>query len=109
MGEIFVLKTILSKVENLVNALHDQLKTISFCWVDKTNHMACEQSGVVRTNCVDCLDRTNVVQVTTALQVFYINGLLKCKRLSVSGLYFASCMPPTVTKARFDWSTFSVA
>ncbi|VDD88271.1 unnamed protein product [Enterobius vermicularis] len=69
------------KVENLVNALHDQLKTISFCWVDKTNHMACEQSGVVRTNCVDCLDRTNVVQGSISQAVC----LLQLRKLGLIG------------------------
>jgi phosphatidylinositol 4-phosphatase len=29
-----------------------------------------EQSGVVRSNCIDCLDRTNVTQVCSILLVF---------------------------------------
>ena len=29
----------------------------------------CEQRGVFRVNCVDCLDRTNVVQVNTGLSL----------------------------------------
>ncbi|KAI6219537.1 Phosphatidylinositide phosphatase SAC2 [Aphelenchoides fujianensis] len=32
------------------------------CWIDKSGEMVREQRGIVRTNCVDCLDRTNVVQ-----------------------------------------------
>ena len=28
--------------------------------------MICEQNGVFRINCVDCLDRTNVVQTAIA-------------------------------------------
>lgn len=33
--------------------------------VDKKG-MICEQNGVFRINCVDCLDRTNVVQTAIA-------------------------------------------
>ena len=31
--------------------------------------MICEQRSVFRTNCMDCLDRTNVVQAAIARQV----------------------------------------
>ncbi|KAI9184460.1 Phosphoinositide phosphatase sac1 [Blastocladiella emersonii ATCC 22665] len=34
-----------------------------------TPHIAATQSGVVRTNCIDCLDRTNVVQSVLAKHV----------------------------------------
>lgn len=35
------------------------------CRVDGEG-MICEQSGVYRVNCIDCLDRTNVVQTAVA-------------------------------------------
>lgn len=35
-----------------------------------------EQSGVVRTNCLDCLDRTNVVQSKIAWRMFKKQVLL---------------------------------
>jgi len=36
-----------------------------YCRVDRKG-MICEQRGVFRVNCVDCLDRTNVVQTAIA-------------------------------------------
>jgi hypothetical protein len=35
---------------------------ISYFAVNKTGEIQCQQTGVFRTNCIDCLDRTNVVQ-----------------------------------------------
>lgn len=35
----------------------------------KGNQVLCEQSGTIRTNCLDCLDRTNCVQTFFGLQV----------------------------------------
>lgn len=49
-------------VAYLVESLADMLKLMGYCWVDKEG-MICEQKGVFRVNCIDCLDRTNVVQV----------------------------------------------
>uniref|UniRef100_A0A8R1XZ05 SAC domain-containing protein n=1 Tax=Onchocerca volvulus TaxID=6282 RepID=A0A8R1XZ05_ONCVO len=50
------------KVAELISALSEQISTIGFCWVDKSGEIVRRQQGVIRTNCVDCLDRTNVVQ-----------------------------------------------
>ncbi|VDK73880.1 unnamed protein product [Litomosoides sigmodontis] len=50
------------KVAELVSALTEQISSIGFCWVDKCGEVVRQQQGVIRTNCVDCLDRTNVVQ-----------------------------------------------
>lgn len=50
------------KVNDLVSALAEHLSKIQFCWVDKSGQMVREQHGIIRTNCVDCLDRTNIVQ-----------------------------------------------
>jgi hypothetical protein len=35
---------------------------ISYFAVSQTGQIECQQTGVFRTNCIDCLDRTNVVQ-----------------------------------------------
>ena len=35
----------------------------------KTGGIQCQQTGVFRTNCVDCLDRTNVVQSLFAKRI----------------------------------------
>lgn len=57
------------KIRQFVNSLEQQLKKIGFCWIDKTGKIALQQHGVVRTNCVDCLDRTNVIQGELSLTV----------------------------------------
>ncbi|GME84428.1 unnamed protein product [Ambrosiozyma monospora] len=47
-----------------------------FCYDKKAREVICEQQGVFRTNCLDCLDRTNVVQQVislAALEDFLIN------------------------------------
>ncbi|XP_063921192.1 phosphatidylinositide phosphatase SAC2 isoform X1 [Zophobas morio] len=48
-------------VSILINALVDVIKDMNYCWRDKQGHI-CSQNGVFRVNCIDCLDRTNVVQ-----------------------------------------------
>jgi len=35
----------------------------------KNNEISCEQKGTIRTNCLDCLDRTNCVQLYIGLEV----------------------------------------
>ncbi|XP_045188932.2 uncharacterized protein LOC123546584 [Mercenaria mercenaria] len=56
------------KFENvsvLTTGIKDIIKHMRYCWVDRKG-MICEQRGVFRVNCVDCLDRTNVVQTAIA-------------------------------------------
>ncbi|XP_018048607.1 PREDICTED: phosphatidylinositide phosphatase SAC2 isoform X2 [Atta colombica] len=48
-------------VSILVNALATMLANMGYCWRDKQGTI-CMQKGVFRVNCIDCLDRTNVVQ-----------------------------------------------
>lgn len=50
-------------VSILINAVVDVLKDMGYCWRDKQGHI-CSQNGIFRVNCIDCLDRTNVVQVS---------------------------------------------
>ncbi|CAF0855686.1 unnamed protein product, partial [Brachionus calyciflorus] len=56
------------KFEN-VSILKERLKTIlsdqSYCWVDKQGFVY-QQKNLLRVNCIDCLDRTNVVQMVMA-------------------------------------------
>lgn len=48
-------------VSLLFDSIGPRLK--SFGWtVSQNNHIVLAQTGVLRTNCMDCLDRTNVVQ-----------------------------------------------
>ena len=56
------------KFENvsiLTDGIKDIIKDMRYCWVD-TKGLICSQRGVFRVNCVDCLDRTNVVQTAVA-------------------------------------------
>ncbi|KAJ8686238.1 hypothetical protein QAD02_022032 [Eretmocerus hayati] len=48
-------------VSILVAALAPILSEMGYCWHDKQGPI-CTQKGVFRVNCIDCLDRTNVVQ-----------------------------------------------
>ncbi|XP_011147498.1 phosphatidylinositide phosphatase SAC2 isoform X2 [Harpegnathos saltator] len=48
-------------VSILVNALATVLADMGYCWRDKQGTI-CMQKGIFRVNCIDCLDRTNVVQ-----------------------------------------------
>ncbi|VDM81948.1 unnamed protein product, partial [Strongylus vulgaris] len=50
------------KIGDIISRMEDLLREIGYCWVDKTGEVVKTQKGVVRTNCVDCLDRTNLVQ-----------------------------------------------
>jgi len=68
-----------SEVTKLVDSLENQMQKIGFTWVDKTGTLAMKQNGVVRTNCVDCLDRTNVVQCSISHWVC----LMKCRKLGL--------------------------
>ena len=61
------------KFENvniLVNALeqNEYIRSMQYCWLDK-HGAVCQQKGVFRVNCIDCLDRTNVVQTAIAKNV----------------------------------------
>ncbi|KAG8034031.1 hypothetical protein G9C98_008512 [Cotesia typhae] len=55
-------------VSILINALSDILGEMGYCWRDSHGSI-CSQQGVFRINCIDCLDRTNVVQTAIAKTV----------------------------------------
>lgn len=52
-------------VSVLTDSLSDVIRDMKFCWVDDKG-VICRQESVFRVNCVDCLDRTNVVQTAFA-------------------------------------------
>ncbi|TGZ50039.1 hypothetical protein CRM22_010886 [Opisthorchis felineus] len=68
------------------------LRDMKFCWAS-ANELLCEQTGIFRVNCLDCLDRTNLVQclyagvvMTTQLKKFGLLGPddslpIQCTRL----------------------------
>ncbi|KAK4512966.1 uncharacterized protein ATC70_003677 [Mucor velutinosus] len=53
-------------ISKLSKSLYDDLSKIQYFWetavVGDETIVYCRQAGVFRTNCMDCLDRTNVVQ-----------------------------------------------
>ncbi|XP_075229040.1 phosphatidylinositide phosphatase spermathreecae isoform X2 [Lycorma delicatula] len=58
-------------VSILLNQMSDILHEFGFCWQDKQG-LICKQNGVFRVNCIDCLDRTNVVQTALGKAVLQI-------------------------------------
>ncbi|XP_050685103.1 phosphatidylinositide phosphatase SAC2 isoform X2 [Leptidea sinapis] len=67
-------------VSILINAIADVIEDMRFCWRDNRG-LICEQNGVFRVNCIDCLDRTNVVQTAIAKLVLE----LQLRRLGLGG------------------------
>ncbi|OUC45939.1 hypothetical protein D917_08109 [Trichinella nativa] len=68
----------LTRIENLrmlLDGLRQQIRDMRFAWIDKNGQAACKQNGVFRVNCVDCLDRTNLVQ--TAIAKFKLEEQLR--------------------------------
>ena len=57
----------------LVAALEERMRAMRYCWMD-AHGVVCEQEGVFRVNCIDCLDRTNVVQTAIAKWVLENQG-----------------------------------
>ncbi|KAI8971677.1 SacI homology domain-containing protein, partial [Mycotypha africana] len=59
-----------NRVQLLIDQLESDLRKQAFCLYDATYSAGSKlrkvQTSVVRTNCMDCLDRTNVVQSTIA-------------------------------------------
>ncbi|KRT82343.1 hypothetical protein AMK59_4188, partial [Oryctes borbonicus] len=58
-------------VSLLINSIADIIKDMNYCWRDRQGHI-CSQVGAFRTNCIDCLDRTNVVQTALGKAVMEI-------------------------------------
>ncbi|XP_053245012.1 phosphatidylinositide phosphatase SAC2 isoform X2 [Podarcis raffonei] len=52
-------------VQTLTDAISDIITDVKWCWVDQAG-VICKQEGIFRVNCMDCLDRTNVVQAAVA-------------------------------------------
>ncbi|XP_040905498.1 phosphatidylinositide phosphatase SAC2 isoform X1 [Toxotes jaculatrix] len=52
-------------VQILTDAISDIITDMKWAWVDQAG-VICKQEGIFRVNCMDCLDRTNVVQAALA-------------------------------------------
>ncbi|XP_074643385.1 phosphatidylinositide phosphatase SAC2-like isoform X2 [Tubulanus polymorphus] len=69
------------KFENvslLLEGIRDLIREMRYCWVDNKG-LICEQRTVFRINCIDCLDRTNVVQTALARVVMET----QCRKLGL--------------------------
>ncbi|XP_060943842.1 phosphatidylinositide phosphatase SAC2 isoform X1 [Limanda limanda] len=55
-------------VQILTDAISDLITDMKWAWVDQAG-VICKQEGIFRVNCMDCLDRTNVVQAAVARAV----------------------------------------
>lgn len=64
-------------VSVLTAALTDIISEMGYCWRDPQGYI-CHQNGVFRVNCIDCLDRTNVVQVCIELVMLKVYFIKKC-------------------------------
>ncbi|CAK1541007.1 unnamed protein product [Leptosia nina] len=77
-------------VSILINAIADVIDEMRFCWRDDRG-LICGQNGVFRVNCIDCLDRTNVVQTAIAKLVLE----LQLRRLGLG----SGGLPPALRQA----------
>lgn len=61
-----------SKLQNIFHLIEEQYALYKFFWIDHIDHrleLLCKQQGVFRVNCMDCLDRTNVIQALIARRI----------------------------------------
>ncbi|SAL97947.1 hypothetical protein [Absidia glauca] len=56
-------------IKKLGDSLSDDITKMAYFWEGDDDTVFCKQTSVFRTNCMDCLDRTNVVQSSFARQV----------------------------------------
>ncbi|CAH8621923.1 unnamed protein product [Dicrocoelium dendriticum] len=64
----------------LLSGIVDLLRDMKFCWANSCG-VLCEQRSVFRVNCLDCLDRTNLVQCLFASVVM----VTQLKKLGLLG------------------------
>ncbi|ELU14926.1 hypothetical protein CAPTEDRAFT_213692 [Capitella teleta] len=65
-------------VSILTENILDIIKEMKYCWADQGG-LICHQQGVFRVNCMDCLDRTNLVQSAIARIVLEV----QCRKLGL--------------------------
>lgn len=72
--EFSPIKTIMGSIFHAAFRMkkHFSRKIFSFFAIRKDGILENQQTGVFRTNCIDCLDRTNVVQSLLAKRIFEI-------------------------------------
>ncbi|KAI9594928.1 SacI homology domain-containing protein [Syncephalis fuscata] len=62
-------------ISKLIELMETDLSHIKYFWSVKSENVFCQQAGTIRTNCMDCLDRTNVVQSAIARHVLNLQLL----------------------------------
>ena len=62
-------------VAKLVSGIDDVLQEMRYSWVD-AHGLICHQESTFRVNCMDCLDRTNVVQVIHSFTHSFIHSFI---------------------------------
>ena len=60
---------ITGKIKILRSRKRDRSVNCRYFAKTKSGEIQCQQTGVFRTNCIDCLDRTNVVQSLFAKRI----------------------------------------
>lgn len=55
-------------VSRLTNRIENIINDMLYCWIDNKG-LICQQKIIFRVNCIDCLDRTNVIQSVIAKNV----------------------------------------
>ena len=78
-----------SRIDNLINTISPTIELFGFfsCNI-KTNEIFSIQRGTPRTNCLDCLDRTNVVQTRISWKIFEkMLKFLKFDEKSISEIF----------------------
>ncbi|KAG1678103.1 Phosphatidylinositide phosphatase SAC2 [Nymphon striatum] len=76
-------------VSVLIESIRDVIRDTRYCWMDRQG-LICEQKGAFRVNCIDCLDRTNIVQTALAKAVMDTQ-LTKLGLLLPEGILPANC------------------
>lgn len=70
------------RLQILIDRLSYEQDNYKYFFLQRDGKLLCVQNGVFRTNCVDCLDRTNVVQSLFAKRnliiVLEVSSTLKC-------------------------------
>ena len=57
------------RLQILMDRLKNHIDVMSYFKMNRSKEALKQQNGVIRTNCIDCLDRTNVVQSLIARNV----------------------------------------
>ena len=62
-------------VSRLTNRIENIINDMLYCWIDNKG-LICQQKIMFRVNCIDCLDRTNVIQSVISKNVL-VNQVLQ--------------------------------